>query len=153
MSTRHFATCHIALDDLTICYLHFPPFPCPFAGHSPNRFSDPLQCCFACWIPVSCHNFLGLCLMIMIQCSVQSIPILTPVVMCLGLWTGFGLVIGFTDHFRIVTTSNYKSRGITHSKCHCNYSTHKVFSSHPDFQLPPGLKVISYQPPSLLFTA
>jgi hypothetical protein len=45
----------------------------------------------------------------------------------------FGFDIGFIDHLRIITASNYKSHGITVSKYYYNYSTHKVSPSQPDF--------------------
>jgi hypothetical protein len=49
------------------------------------------------------------------------------------------LDIGFIDHLRIVTTSNYNSlTGLHTSNITVNYSTHKVFSSQHDFQLTPG---------------
>jgi hypothetical protein len=38
----------------------------------------------------------------------------------------------FTVHCHTVY---YSLHWITHSKYHCNYSTHKVYSSQPDFQL------------------
>jgi hypothetical protein len=56
--------------DLTVFYLGFPPFKCLLPGHSPNSFSAPVHCRLACWIPVSYHNFLILCLC----CSGRSRP-------------------------------------------------------------------------------
>jgi hypothetical protein len=45
------------------------------------------------------------------------------------LSTGFGLVIGFIEFLQHVTTNTITTTvWVIHSKFHCNYSTHKVFS-------------------------
>jgi hypothetical protein len=136
----HFATWHIAWDDLTICYLHFPPFTALFQfillAVSVTHYSALLHAgsrspAIIFWASVEQSKFNA---MTNPSHFWHQMP-------CFWLSTGFGLVTGFIDHFWIITTSNYNSLqklhtpNITVTTAHIKSSLHSLTSNWALFQL------------------